>query len=96
MHWKLTQAFSHPNIPWFKFKSILAFSIKIAPIENKKAIMIFYRIKCFNIPKRIIDLFNAKYRHPGILDSNKYKSVYRLLIILGFFLPGTITIQSFL
>ena len=41
---------------------------------TQKAIMIFYRIKCFNIPKRIIDLFNAKYRHPGILDSNKYKT----------------------
>jgi hypothetical protein len=60
MHSKLTWAFSHPNIPWLKFKSIFAFSNKIAPIENKKAIMIFYRIKCFNIPKRMTDLFNPK------------------------------------
>jgi len=50
MHSKLTCAFSHPNIPWFKFKSILAFSIKMAPTEKRNVIIIIYKIKCLNIP----------------------------------------------
>lgn len=50
IHSKLTYALSHPNIPWFKFKSIFASSIKIAPTVNRKAIITFYNIKYFNIP----------------------------------------------
>ena len=75
MHSKLTFAFNHPNIPLVKFKSIFAFSNKTAPAVNKNAIKKFQIIKCFKIPKRIIDLFKAKYKQAGILDNNKYKSV---------------------